>query len=142
MNSRFPFVFPCKNTSSSTVIQCLEKLFALTGTSSFIHSDNASSFSSREFKQYLLSRGIASNKSSIYHPVGNGQCEKTVGTVWKTIHLALQTRDLPLSQYENVLDDVLHCIRSLLCESNNSTPHERFLISSAALVRGSLYRRG
>ena len=33
---------------------------------------------------------------------------------------------LSLSQYENVLDDVLHCIRSLLCVSTNSTPHERF----------------
>ena len=116
---RHPFVFPCRNTSSSTVIQCLEKLFALTGTPSFIHSDNASSFSSREF---TLSRGIASSKSSIYHPVGNEQCEKTVGTVWKTIQLALQTRGLPLSQYENVLHDVLHCIRSLLCVSTN----ERF----------------
>ena len=45
--------------------------------------------------------------------------------MWKTIQLALQTRSLPLSQYENVLDDVLHCIRSLLCVSTNSTPHER-----------------
>ena len=34
--SRFPFVFPCKNTSSFTVIQCLKKLFALTGTPRFI----------------------------------------------------------------------------------------------------------
>ena len=73
-----------------------------------------------------MSRGIASSISSIYHPVGNGQCEKTVSTVWKTIQLALQTRSLPLSQHENVLDDVLHCIRSLLCVSTNSTPHERF----------------
>ena len=49
-----------------------------------------------------------------------------MGTVWKAIQLALQTRGLPLSQYENVLDDVLHGIRSLLCVSTNSTPHERF----------------
>ena len=124
--SRFPFVFPCKNTASSTVIQCLDKLFSLTGTPSFVHSDNATSFASHEFKQYLLRRGIASSKCSIYHPAGNGQAEKTVGTVWKAIQLALQTFNLPLSRYESVLDDVLHSIRSLLCVATNSTPHERF----------------
>ena len=36
--SRFAFVFPYKNTSSSTVIQCLDKLFALSGTPSFIQT--------------------------------------------------------------------------------------------------------
>ena len=27
--SRFRFVFPCKNTATSTVIQCLDNLFSL-----------------------------------------------------------------------------------------------------------------
>ena len=61
--SRFLLVFPCKNTASSTVIQCLDKLFLLTGTPSFVHTDNTTSFLSHEFKQYLLRRGIASIKS-------------------------------------------------------------------------------
>ena len=52
-----------------------------------------------EFKQYLR-RGIASSKSSIYHPAGIGQTDNTAGTVWKAIQLALQTFNLPLSQYE------------------------------------------
>ena len=51
---RFPFAFPCKNTVSSSVIKCLEKLFVFTGTPSYIHTDNASSFVSGEFKQYVL----------------------------------------------------------------------------------------
>ena len=124
--SRFPFVYPCKNTASSTVINCLENLFSLTGIPSYIHSDNASSFKSHELKQYLLKRGIASSKSSIYNPAGNGQAEKTVGTVWKAVQLALRTRNLPMSHYEYVLNDVLHSLRSLLCVSINATPHERF----------------
>ena len=31
--SRFPFVFPCPNISSQTVIKCLNQLFRLCGTS-------------------------------------------------------------------------------------------------------------
>ena len=74
-HSRFPFVFPCRDMTTSTVIECLEKLFTLCGTTGFIHSDNGSAFISHEFTSYLLQKGISSSKSSIYHPCGNGQAE-------------------------------------------------------------------
>ena len=102
-----------------------QKLFTFTGTPRYIHTDNAISFASREYKQYLLKRGIASSKSSIYDSAGNGQTKKTVGTVWKAVQLALCTSKLPLSHYESDLNDVLHSIRSL-CVPTNSTPHEQF----------------
>ena len=73
-----------------------------------------------------MKRGIASSKSSIYHPAGNGQAERTVGTVWRAVQLALKTCQLPISRYETVLDNVLHSISSLLCVATNCTPHERF----------------
>ena len=122
----FPLDFPGKNIASSSVIKCLIKLFTFTSTPSYIYTDNAASFASCEFKQYLLKRGIASSKSSIYHPAGNGQAEKTVGTGWKAVQLALCTSNLPLSHYESVLNDVLYFIRSLLCVAIDSTPHEQF----------------
>ena len=50
--SRFPFAFPCKNMTSSVETQCLDKLFALCGTPSFVHTDNAAAFASTEFKTY------------------------------------------------------------------------------------------
>ena len=40
--SRFPFVFPCPNISSQTVIKCLNQLFSLCGTPGYIHSDRGS----------------------------------------------------------------------------------------------------
>ena len=69
--SRFPFAFPCKDMTTWTVTQCLDQIFTLCGTPSFVHSDNAPSFCSHEFKTYLTSRGISSSKSSIYNPAGN-----------------------------------------------------------------------
>jgi len=78
------------------------------------------------FQEVPASEGITSSSSSIYHPPGNGQTEKTVGAVWKAVQLALKNHDLPLSHWEVVLEDVLHSVRSLLCTATNTTPHERF----------------
>ena len=65
-------------------------------------------------------------KAACYHPSGNGQAERTVQTVWKTIKLALHPAKLPSSHWKVVLADCLHSMRSLLRTSTNATPHERF----------------
>ena len=123
--SRFPFAFPCRNMESRTVIKCFNQLFAIFGMPGFIHNDRAPDFLSDEVKQYLHSKGIATSKTSRYNPRGNGQCERYNGIIWKSITLGLKSSNLPLSAWEQVLPDALHSIRSLLCTSTNTTPHER-----------------
>ncbi|XP_046862179.1 uncharacterized protein LOC124455579 [Xenia sp. Carnegie-2017] len=124
--SRFPFAFACPNMSSSTVIRCLDQLFTLCGTPGFIHSDRGASFMSQELKEYLSQRGIATSRTTPYHPMGNGQVERYNGIVWKAIRLSLKSASLPDSKWEMVLPDALHSARSLLSTATNSTPHERF----------------
>ena len=51
--NRFPFAFPSKNMSSTTVILCLSTLFNIFGLPIYVHSDRGSSFISRKLKQYL-----------------------------------------------------------------------------------------
>jgi transposase InsO family protein len=92
----------------------------------FIHSDRGSSFMSADVKNYLASRGVATSHSTPYHPIGNGQVERYNGIVWKGIRLALVSIKLPVQQWEKVLPDVVHSIRSLLSTATNTTPHERF----------------
>ena len=123
--SRFPFAFPCKDLSSSTVIKCFNQLFALFGMPSYVHNDRAPDFLSKEVRDYLHSRGIATSKTSRYNPRGNGQAERYNGTIWKAVTLALKSKNLSLSAWEHVLPDALHSIRSLLCTATNCTPHER-----------------
>ena len=125
--SRYPFAFPCKDMTASTVIQKLRTLFGLFGLPMFVHSDRGSSFMSRELKDYLTQRGVATSRTTPYHPTGNGQCERTNQTIWRTILLCLRNHNSPSSSWENVLPDALHAVRSLLCTSTNATPHERFL---------------
>ena len=126
--SRFPFSFPCSDMTASTIIKCFTQLFSLFGMPSYIHSDQGSNFMSKELKDFLLKKNVATSRTTSYNPQGNGQCEKYNGTIWKAVTLELKSRGLPQSCWQEVLPDALHSIRSLLCTSTNATPHERFLL--------------
>jgi hypothetical protein len=58
-------------------------------------------------------------------PEKNGQVETYNAIIWKGIELALCSKKLAPSYWEQVLPQVLHSIRTLLCTSTDQTPHER-----------------
>ena len=82
---------------------------------------------SRDLNQFLHERGVATSHSTPYHLTGNSQCVRLNQTLRKTIQLLLRTQKLDNDQWEAILPEALHAIRSLLCISTNNTPHERFL---------------
>ncbi|GAA48936.1 hypothetical protein CLF_102238, partial [Clonorchis sinensis] len=79
-----------------------------------------------ELKQFLFDKGAASSHTAAYNPQCSGQVERLYGTLWKTICLALKSCGLPVTHWEVVLLNALHCIRSLLYTSINCTTHELF----------------
>ena len=97
--SRFPFAMPCPNTSAGSVIKCLNQLFTLCGTPNYIHSDRGSAFLSQELKEFLTRRGVATSKTTPYHPSGNGQCERYNGIIWKSVLLAKKRQILSYYTY-------------------------------------------
>ncbi|XP_063222991.1 uncharacterized protein LOC134531237 isoform X1 [Bacillus rossius redtenbacheri] len=123
--SRFPFAIPCNDLSSTTVIQALNQIFTLFGYPSYIHTDRGTSFISRELQSFLHSNGVATSRTTPYNPCGNGQVECYNGIIWRTVSLALKTKGLVITQWEKVLPEALHSIRTLLCTATNATPHER-----------------
>ncbi|XP_064078654.1 uncharacterized protein LOC135196118 [Macrobrachium nipponense] len=131
--SRFSFVFPCADMTTRTVISCLVQLFSLFGMPAYIHTNRGACFMSEELKDFLMKKGVATSRTTPYNPEGNGQAEKYN---WKTLTLALKTRNLDVSQWETVLRDALHCIRSLLCTSTNCTSHERLFLHSRRSTTG------
>ena len=135
--SRFSFAFPCPDTSSATVMKCLDQIISLCGFLTFLHSDRGSSFISRELKSYLTEKGISTSNSSPYHPIGNGQVERFNGITWKCIRLTLGNHNIDIEKWELVLPEVLHSIRSLLSTATNCTPHERFFNFSCLSSFGS-----
>ena len=113
--------------TSKTFSQCYNNLFTLFGIADMLHTDRAKDFMYRETKLRLNSKVVATSNTSRYNPQGNGQAEKLNGTLWKAIEVSLHSRNLKPSDWESVLPDALHSIRSLLCTATNTTPHERFL---------------
>ncbi len=51
--------------------------------------------------------------------------------------MACKSKNLPIKYWQEVLPDVLHSIRSLLCTATNETPHERFLQYARRSTSGS-----
>jgi len=51
--------------------------------------------------------------------------ERYNGIIWSAVRLAFASCKLAVTQWECVLPDALHSIRSLLCTATNATPHER-----------------
>ncbi|XP_047137392.1 uncharacterized protein LOC124813900 [Hydra vulgaris] len=80
-----------------------------------------------EYSRYPFAfhKEIATSNSTPYHPISNGQVERYNGLIWKNICLALKTHNLDVRNWEIVLSDALHSLRSLLSTATNCTPHER-----------------
>ena len=123
--SRFVFAVPCTDVSTATVVKHLAHLFSVFGIPSYIHSDRGASFMSSELRSFLTSQGIATSRTTPYNPRGNGQIERYNNVIWKTVTLALRSKNMKIECWEQVLDTALHSIRSLLCTATNTTPHER-----------------
>ena len=135
--SRFPFVIPCANMTSSTFTDCLSSFFCFLSVPSCIHSDRAAPFVSRETQSFLTERGIAFSTSTPYHPQGNSQCERMNQALWRTIKLWLHGKRLSEERWESVLLEALHAIRSLVCLATNEIPHERLFCFSRKATFGA-----
>ena len=119
-----PFAFACPKLICipQKLLKCLEQIFTFCGMPGFIHSDRGTSFLSQELKEYLSQWGIATSKTTPYHPIGNGQVEHYYGIIWIAVRLSLKLPNLPGSKWEIVFPDALHSIRSLLSTSTNTIP--------------------
>ena len=51
--------------------------------------------------------------------------------------MSLKSKNLPLKNWQDVLPDVLHSVRSLLCTATNETPYERLFVFSCRLPAGT-----
>ena len=76
-------------------------------------------------KHFLSKYNITTSKTSRYNPQGNCQVERYNGVIWKSITLGLRGKNMDINQWESVLSESLHSIRSLLCTATSQTPHER-----------------
>ena len=122
---------------ASTVIRCLEQLFAIFGMPQYIHSDRGTAFLTEELRHYLHEKSITTSYTSGYNPQFNGQVERLNGTLWYAISLSLDSQHRHISEWETALLDALHSVRSLLCTATNDTPHERMFTYQRKSTNGT-----
>ena len=67
--------------SSAVTERILRRIFATHGSSHVIVSDNASSFTSKEFSRFCALNGIKHVRCAPYHTSSNGLAERAVQTI-------------------------------------------------------------
>jgi len=83
--SKYPCIHQTSSTSSKATMELLEEDFAHFGYPLAIVSDNATTFTSEEFREWCRSRGITHLTGAPYHPATNGTAERMVGTFKKSL---------------------------------------------------------
>ncbi|XP_055588877.1 uncharacterized protein K02A2.6-like [Uranotaenia lowii] len=84
-HSRWPKICTIKSATSSAVIEFLDELFARFGIPSTIVSDNGTLFISKQFENFCGRNGIQHLRISPYHPQSNGQAERFVDSLKRSL---------------------------------------------------------
>ena len=83
--SKYPCIHPTGSITTQATIDLLEEDFAHFGYPHALVTDNATSFTSREFKTWCQSRGITHLTGAPYHPATNGTAERMVQSLKKSL---------------------------------------------------------
>ena len=79
-HSKWLKVHMTTTTTSAVTIELMRKSFASLGLPEVIVSDNATTFTSSEFAEFLKSNGVRHVRTPPYHPASNGLAERSVQT--------------------------------------------------------------
>ena len=136
--SRFPFVFHvlmCLRTQSLSALHRCSHLLECQHTSiqtAELHLWAESYANSCLRKEWLqLELPVTNQTETVKH------AERSNGVIWKAVTMSLKSRNLPLKNWQDVLPDALHSVRSLLYTATNETPHERVLWFLTSISAGA-----
>lgn len=124
--SRYPFAFAVADTSTKTVVGCLQSLFLLFGPPDSVHTDRGAQFESKDFSEFLEAWKVHKTRTTPYHSKGNGQCERFNGIIVNTLRLRCKNENKDFKYWTEELPFALANIRSLVCNATGDTPHDRF----------------
>ena len=123
-HSKWPEV-AIMSTSSTTLktIDILRSLFARYGLPEQLVSDNGPQFTSNEFGQFVRANGIRHIKSAPYHPASNGQVERFI----RTMKRSLRASEKDGRSLQHNLAEFLFTYRTTAHATTNATPSKLFL---------------
>ena len=120
MASRWPEVYPLKDTKAESIVTALVEFLARNGIPSKILTDQGSQFTSEVMTQTCQMMGITHITTVPYRPQGNGILERFHGTL-KPLLAKVTSTKLDWVQF---LPLALSAIRSVPCHSTGFSPSE------------------
>ena len=115
-------VIPTKNESAKTTAKALlDNFINLYGYPQRIHSDQGRNFESNVIKQLCSLTGISKSRTTPYHPMGNGACERFNQTLLKMLGTLLEEQKPHWKDYLNTLVYYYNCTPH---ESTGYSPYE------------------
>lgn len=111
-----------QRTDASSVIQAMEKMFAVHGVPDTVRTDNGPPFNSKSFKEYSRRAGFQTQRVTPLWPQANGQAEAFMKCLGKVIRTAI----IEKKDWSRELDRFLMAYRA--------TPHPSTGQSPAALM--------
>ncbi|XP_062516177.1 uncharacterized protein K02A2.6-like [Corticium candelabrum] len=121
--SKWLEVIPMTTTSAASTIDALRSIFARFGIPHQLVSDNGPQCVSAEFNHFMEMNGIKHIRSAPYHLASNGQVERAVQTMKKTLRVMQQEE----GSLTRKLSRFLLSYRSTAHSTNGETPSDLFL---------------
>ncbi|XP_029156135.1 uncharacterized protein K02A2.6-like [Nylanderia fulva] len=121
--SKWPEVRIVKNITAKTIIKECTNIFASYGIPKIWVTDNGRTFISKEFKNFLRSRGVIHKCTAPYNPATNGQAERFI----QTLKNGLKRANANESNIAVKLEQFLLQYRAAPHTSTKMSPAELFL---------------
>ncbi|XP_055903103.1 uncharacterized protein K02A2.6-like [Eupeodes corollae] len=84
-HSKWPEIIETSSSTSTATINILREIFSRHGYPKTLVSDNGTQFCSHQFKNFCESAGILHMKTAPFHPQSNGQAERFVDTLKRSL---------------------------------------------------------
>lgn len=124
-------IIPTKTTTSTWCINQLKETFCTFGMPYMLVSDNARQFTSHEFENFLKDHGVTHRTSAPYHPASNGQAERFVQTVKRSLRC--------MEGQQGNLSEKLQIIKTQLRRVPNASGHDAYSLMFGRDIRTKLH---
>ncbi|KAG7304077.1 hypothetical protein JYU34_011007 [Plutella xylostella] len=120
--TKFIFIKPVKNLKSSTTVQVFNEYFSIFGVPRRVISDRGTSFTSKEFEDFLLEKGVKHVLNAVASPRANGQCERYNRTIIDALTSAIHGKAENL--WDTAIPQVQWSINNTINKGTGHTPSE------------------